>query len=248
MDKQHRQAGSARTIFLLAVAVSAVALFGISAVREESLIDMMAKVLTQFVVPVNAIIMFAFACIISLVAGVFGHYYLFELRQKNCYDANDARRLAQTLRASDKSAEQRISEAKAQLQNDATLFGQIMRRFLNENGFGAQRPGEVWQALQDEEFERVGRSMMYFSLASVLAPALGFLGTAVGMVAAFYQISIADHVTPATLATSIQIALITTVIGLVIKTITMLLKTMVVQSIGRREDQMTLAWQRLFER
>jgi len=93
----------------------------------------------------------------------------------------------------------------------------------------------------------VKRNLMYFSLASIMAPALGFLGTAVGMVAAFYEISIQDTVTPADLATSIQIALITTVVGLVIKTFAMLMKTFVIQSIGRREDQVVLAWQRLFE-
>ena len=39
----------------------------------------------------------------------------------------------------------------------------------------------------------------------------------------------------------------TTVIGLVIKTISMLLKTAVIHSIGRREDQLSLAFQRLYE-
>ncbi|HHN74334.1 MAG TPA: MotA/TolQ/ExbB proton channel family protein, partial [Acidobacteria bacterium] len=97
-------------------------------------------------------------------------------------------------------------------------------------------------------FDRLKRNLVFLSFASVVSPALGFLGTAVGMVAAFYEISIQDSVTPADLALSIQIALITTVIGLVLKTLAMLLKTFVMHSIARREDQLYLVYQRLFER
>ena len=248
MSRPYKQSGSARTVFILAVMLSALSMLGISFVRGENMIDMMARVLTQYVVPVNAMIMFSFAVIISLTVGVFMHYYLFELRDRFMYDATHARQMSKAIHAAGKSAEERMVDVKHLLEKDETLFGQVFRRFLHENGFAAPRPGKVWQALQDEEFDRVKRNMMYFSLASVLSPALGFLGTAVGMVAAFYEISIKDTVTPADLAMSIQIALITTVIGLTIKAIAMLLKTAVIHSIGRREDQLTVAYQRLFER
>ena len=247
MNRSYQQAGSARTVFLLAITLSGLALLGISFVRGESMIDMMARVITRFVVPINALIMFAFAVIVSLITGFFLHYYLFELRDRYVYDEERARKIARALHARDVPAEQRMAAVQQLLKDDVTLFGSIFRRFLAENGFAAPRPGKVWQAIQDEEFDRVKRNLMYFSLASIMAPALGFLGTAVGMVAAFYEISIQDTVTPADLATSIQIALITTVVGLVIKTFAMLMKTFVIQSIGRREDQVVLAWQRLFE-
>ncbi len=248
MDRSYNQKGSARTVFILAVMLSALTLLGIAFIRGENMIDLLARVLTQYVVPVNAVIMFSFAVLLSLTVGVFVHYYLFELRDPFMYDAQAARKMSQAIHAPGKSADERMTEVRALLDKDTTLFGQVFRRFLHENGFAAPRPGKVWQALQDEEFERVKRNMMYFSLASVLSPAMGFLGTAVGMVAAFYEISIQDTVTPADLAMSIQIALITTVIGLTIKTIAMLLKTAVIHSIGRREDQLTVAYQRLIER
>lgn len=244
-DKQH---GSARTVFLIAVTLSAAALLGITFLRGDSMIELMARGLTQYVVPINATIMFGFAVIISLVCGVFLHYYVFELRDRFVYDPKQARAMARTVMETDRPADERIATVRKMLGNDETLFGQIFRRFLNENGFGAPRPGKIWQAIQDEEFDRVKRNLMYFSLASVISPAIGFLGTAVGMVSAFYEISIQDTVTPADLAVSIQIALITTVVGLVIKTFSMLLKTAVIHSIGRREDQMTNAYQLLLER
>ncbi|GAB4369299.1 MAG: hypothetical protein Kow0062_03100 [Acidobacteriota bacterium] len=248
MSRSAHQKGTARGVFLVALVASGSALLGLSFLRGESLVELLARVITRFVVPVNALIMFGFAVIISLVAGVFLHYYLFELKDQLVYDSERASALAQLLRAPDRSAQERVAETRRQLEDDQTLFGIVLRRFLAENGFAADRPGKVWQAIQDEEFDRVKRNLMYFSLASVLAPALGFLGTAVGMVAAFYEISQRDTVTPAALATSIQIALITTVIGLVVKTISMMLKTMVIHSIGRREDQLIGAYQRLFGR
>ncbi|RMG45286.1 MAG: MotA/TolQ/ExbB proton channel family protein [Acidobacteria bacterium] len=242
---RYEQSGSARTVFLLALVVSASALIASSFLRGESMINMLARAITEFVVPLNAMIMFGFAVIISLVLGVFLHYYLFELRDRYLIDMEAAQRVAAELRNTAAPMEQRIAAAQRALEGDRTLFGQILRRFLQENGLAEAAPGRKWQELQDDEFERVKRNLMYFSLASVLAPAMGFLGTAVGMVAAFYEISILDTVTPADLATAIQIALITTVVGLIIKTIAMLLKTLVIHSMGRREDQIALAYQRL---
>jgi biopolymer transport protein ExbB/TolQ len=248
MSDSRKQLGSARTVFLIAVTLSAAALLGISFLRGESMIEMMARGLTQYVVPINATIMFGFAVIVSLVGGVFFHYYVFELRDRYVYEPASARKMARAVMETERPAEERLASVRKMLDKDDTLFGQVFRRFLNENGFGAPRPGKVWQAIQDEEFDRVKRNLMYFSLASVISPAIGFLGTAVGMVSAFYEISIQDTVTPADLALSIQVALITTVIGLVIKTISMLLKTAVVHSIGRREDQLAEAYHTLFER
>ncbi len=242
-----RQSGGAKILFLVAISLSAIALVTISAVRGEGMIEGLARVITRFVVPINTLIMFGFAVIVSLTIGIFLHYYLFELRDRYIYNAERARKLTRTMVEGGASGEERLAAARKLAEDDTTLFGQIFRRYINENGFAAPRPGKVWQAIQDEEFDRVKRNLMYFSLASVISPAIGFLGTAVGMVAAFYEISIQDTVTPADLATSIQIALITTVVGLVIKTISMLLKTAVIHSIGRREDQILVAYQQLLE-
>ncbi len=248
MTAQARRTGSAKWIFLAAVALSLTALVSVTLLREESMIDMLAALITKNIVAINGAIMFAFAVIISLTLGVFLHYYLFELRAKYMYDPVGAQALAKATLQAEMSGEERMAEARRMVDRDPTLFALILRRFLGENGFAAVRPVNVWQAIQDEEFDRVKRNLIYLSLASVVSPAIGFLGTAVGMVAAFYEISIQDTVTPADLATSIQIALITTVMGLVIKTIAMMLKTAVIHSIGRREDQLLTAYTRLFER
>ncbi len=248
MNERTKERGAARGVLMLAILASAAALLGLSFMRGEGLVLMLSRAITKFTIPMNSAIMFAFAVIIALVVSLFLHYYLFELKDDKVYDRARAAKVAQELHAVDRPPAERVTAARKMLEGDSTIFGHVLRRFLSENGFSAECPGKVWQGIQDEEFDRVKRNLMYFALASVLSPALGFLGTAVGMVAAFYEISTQDQVTPAMLATSIQIALITTVVGLVIKTVSMMLKTMLIHSIGRREDQVTVAYQQLIER
>ena len=52
-----------------------------------------------------------------------------------------------------------------------------------------------------------------------IAPMLGFMGTVIGMIAAFDQIRMAGNVSAQLVAGGIQIALITTVTGLIIAVI-----------------------------
>ncbi len=247
IDAPQRKVRSARLLFFAVMAVSASALLGLSLVRGRSMIDMLSEVITRFVVPLNALIMFAFAVIVSLIVGVFLNFLLFELRDQQIFDRRRTEQWRANLSETTDSAHLLASARKA-FADDQTIFARILLRFLGERGPEAARPASAWLAIQDEEFDRLKRNLVFLSFASVVSPALGFLGTAVGMVAAFYEISIQDSVTPADLALSIQIALITTVIGLVLKTLAMLLKTFVMHSIARREDQLYLVYQRLFER
>ena len=240
---------SARLIFFAMMIVSASALLGLSLVRGRSMIDMLAEVITRFVVPLTAVIMFAFAVITSLIVGIFLHYLIFELRGKFIFNENRASRMKEAVLGDNPVSEEGyLEEARKIFHGDETIFARVLLRFLGERGTSAARPASVWLAIQDEEFDRLKRNLMFLSFSSVVSPALGFLGTAVGMVAAFYEISIKDTVTPSDLALSIQIALITTVIGLILKTLAMVLKTFVMHSIAKREDQLFLVYQRLFER
>ncbi|MDQ7007124.1 MAG: MotA/TolQ/ExbB proton channel family protein [Acidobacteriota bacterium] len=247
IDAPRRRVRSARLLFYAVTLLSASALLGLSVVRGRSMIDMLSEVITRFVVPLNAFIMFAFAVILSLIVGIFLHYLFFELRDPQIFDRPRTERWRASLQA-DGGTTGIIGTAREAFAGDETVFAHILLRFLGENGPQSARPASVWLAIQDEEFDRLKRNLVFLSFASVVSPALGFLGTAVGMVAAFYEISIQDSVTPADLALSIQIALITTVIGLVLKTLAMVLKTFVMHSITRREDQLFLVYQRLFER
>ena len=58
--------------------------------------------------------------------------------------------------------------------------------------------------------------MTWISLFIALAPSLGFLGTVVGMIAAFDAIQAAGDISPNVVAGGMQVALITTVFGLIV--------------------------------
>ena len=58
--------------------------------------------------------------------------------------------------------------------------------------------------------------MTWISLFIALAPSLGFLGTVVGMIAAFDAIQAAGDISPNVVAVGMKVALITTVFGLIV--------------------------------
>ncbi len=63
------------------------------------------------------------------------------------------------------------------------------------------------------------KNLSWISLFIAIAPMLGFMGTVIGMIAAFDQIRIAGTVSAQLVAGGIQIALITTVSGLIVAVI-----------------------------
>ena len=63
------------------------------------------------------------------------------------------------------------------------------------------------------------KNLSWISLFIAIAPMLGFMGTVIGMIAAFDQIRIAGNVSAQLVAGGIQIALITTVSGLIVAVI-----------------------------
>jgi len=67
----------------------------------------------------------------------------------------------------------------------------------------------------DQELGRLGRNLHLLELIGKIAPMLGLLGTVMGMVEAFREVSLAQRaVDPSLLASGIWEALITTVAGL----------------------------------
>jgi biopolymer transport protein ExbB/TolQ len=100
--------------------------------------------------------------------------------------------------------------------------------------------GEVFQGLSDEDLKsrqdfvhalevRVGdmtaqkkQVLSFYNYISITAPTLGFLGTAVGMVAIFDDVGVAGA---EQLAADLKIALITTVVGLGIRFVALFCKT-----------------------
>jgi biopolymer transport protein ExbB len=69
----------------------------------------------------------------------------------------------------------------------------------------------------DEESVRLHQKLGWLAVVGAVAPMLGLLGTVQGMIIAFHEIaSSGGQATPADLANSISIALLTTLFGLMV--------------------------------
>lgn len=66
------------------------------------------------------------------------------------------------------------------------------------------------------------KGMIVMSTVIVLAPMLGFTGTVLGMVKAFQDIAAANDISPAVVASGIEVALLTTLFGLIVAMIVQL--------------------------
>lgn len=197
----------------------------------------LAKLMTNLSNVMASVINIFFIIFTSLIVGIFFHYILFELRGSYFYQEGAKKKIEKPLREVLKTENKELlHDVKVMLEGDQTFFASLIRRLSIDHFSSRDTLMGFFRSIMDDEFTRVRRNLMYFNLTSVIAPAFGFLGTAIGMVACFYEISIKQFVTPGDLAQSIQLALITTVLGLIIKVIAMLFQTVIVRMIDRRES------------
>jgi biopolymer transport protein ExbB len=77
------------------------------------------------------------------------------------------------------------------------------------------------------------RGMVWLSLFISIAPMFGFLGTVIGMVLAFDAIAQAGDISPSLVAGGIQVALLTTVFGLIVAIILQFFYNYAVSKIDR---------------
>jgi len=83
------------------------------------------------------------------------------------------------------------------------------------------------------EMSFLERGLVWLSLFIALAPMFGFLGTVVGMVAAFDAIETAGDISPSLVAGGIKVALLTTVFGLITAIILQFFYNYIVSKIDR---------------
>jgi biopolymer transport protein ExbB len=84
------------------------------------------------------------------------------------------------------------------------------------------------------------KGISWISLFIAIAPMLGFMGTVIGMIAAFDAIEIAGEISPSLVAGGIKVALITTVSGLIVAIILQIFYNYIISKIdsivNRMED------------
>ena len=84
------------------------------------------------------------------------------------------------------------------------------------------------------EMSALENNMTWISLCIATAPMLGFLGTVVGMIAAFKEIKLQDDISPAVVAGGIEVALLTTAFGLIVAVILQILQNIVLYIIDNQ--------------
>ncbi len=95
--------------------------------------------------------------------------------------------------------------------------------FTNVVAAGIRKVGFSWGAIEksieemeDEETIKLHQKIGYLSMIAGISPMMGLFGTVTGMVGAFGVIATSASVEPKDFAASIQMALITTVLGLTV--------------------------------
>ena len=140
------------------------------------------------------------------------------------------REAAKKLRAGDRQG------ARSLLTGDRTVYGETVRRLLDE----ALTPAAATDAIESQR-RRLERFLPVFSTIITAAPMLGILGTVLGIISSFEVLS--DQSTtrdPSLVGQGIAEALITTAVGLVVALVTLfpynLIRAQVDRTLSRLES------------
>lgn len=113
-------------------------------------------------------------------------------------------------------AQRKINEALALSRDSNTPAGRILAAGLERHDEGSDRVMKAIENVGLIEMAGLESGLVWLATLSNVAPLLGFLGTVIGMIAAFAAIEAAGEVEATIVASGIKIALITTAAGLVI--------------------------------
>ncbi|WP_372776760.1 MotA/TolQ/ExbB proton channel family protein [Mangrovibacterium sp.] len=109
-----------------------------------------------------------------------------------------------------------LEAAKEVCRNTRGPVASIFYQGLDRSGEGIDVVEKTIVAYGGVQAGLLEKGLSWLALFIALAPMLGFMGTVIGMIAAFDAIEVAGDISPALVAGGIKVALITTVSGLVV--------------------------------
>jgi len=109
-----------------------------------------------------------------------------------------------------------IDAAKEVTKNTRGPVASIFTQGLMRIGEGIDMVEKSIIAYGSVEMGKLEKGLVWVSLFISLAPMLGFMGTVIGMIAAFDAIEAAGDISPQIVANGIKVALLTTVAGLIV--------------------------------
>lgn len=124
-----------------------------------------------------------------------------------------------------------VEAAKEVCRNTRGPVASIFYQGLDRSGEGIDVVEKSVIAYGSVQSGNLENGMSWISLFIALAPMLGFMGTVVGMIAAFDSIEAAGDIAPSMVAGGIKVALLTTVGGLIVAVILQLFYNYLVSKI-----------------
>jgi biopolymer transport protein ExbB len=112
--------------------------------------------------------------------------------------------------------EQGVDAAKEVTKNTKGPIASIFTQGLMRLDEGIEMVEKSIISYGSVEMGRLEKGLVWVSLFISLAPMLGFMGTVIGMIAAFDAIQAAGDISPTVVAGGIKVALLTTVAGLIV--------------------------------
>ncbi|MCK5782678.1 MAG: MotA/TolQ/ExbB proton channel family protein [Flavobacteriales bacterium] len=109
-----------------------------------------------------------------------------------------------------------VEEAKEVCRNTRGPVASIFYQGLDRMDEGVEMVEKSVVAYGGVQMGQLEKNISWLSLFIALAPMLGFMGTVIGMIAAFDSIEAAGNISPTLVAKGIKQALITTVFGLIV--------------------------------
>jgi biopolymer transport protein ExbB len=109
-----------------------------------------------------------------------------------------------------------VEAAKEVCRNTRGPVASIFYQGLDRTDEGLEQVEKAVVSYGGVQMGQLEKNVSWISLFISLAPMLGFMGTVIGMIAAFDKIEAAGDMNPALVAGGIKIALLTTVFGLVV--------------------------------
>lgn len=100
--------------------------------------------------------------------------------------------------------------------SEKTPIAQILSRGLIRLGSPVRDIESAIESAAGVQVARMEEKLPYLSLIAAIAPMFGFLGTVIGMLKAFYAISIADNISIGIIAGGIYEKMITSATGLIV--------------------------------
>lgn len=109
-----------------------------------------------------------------------------------------------------------IDEAKEVCRNTRGPVASIFYQGLDRSDEGIEAVEKSVISYGSVQMGQLESGLTWITLFIAIAPMLGFMGTVLGMIAAFDAIEVAGDISPSLVAGGIKIALITTVFGLIV--------------------------------